>query len=534
MQKKKNAINWYVFLPTLIVVGGAAILGLVSNKMLTEVSYAVFAWTLQTFAWLYESIGLIACILLFAIFFSKPGGIRLGGPKAKAKFPFATWFAMTLTGGVATGLITYSVNEPLIYYGNVWGELTETGLTAFTDEAAFFAMGRMFYHWSFVPYAMYSLSGVIIAYMYFNRGKEMTVSNTLVPLFGDRVMSGFWRGLIDTLCIVAIALGLAASLGAGLALIGTGLQFNYGIEQTPGLWIVLVLIITLLFTLTSVSGVSKGIKWLADQTSKLFYVLLAFLIVVGPVLYCLNMMNVGLGTWLDNFWVWGLDPGLVDGEALVTWWTMYCWSIWIAYAPIMGIFFALISYGRTIREFLAVNFILPAVFGIVWISFWGGTALNWQTTGKVDIVETISTLGATAGLWSFIDQLPLSIIVVPLMILLLVCGFATTANATATSISVLCTKNLSFQEEPATWMKWMWGGFIGVLAGVMVCFGGGASGVDGVKYLAAAGGFAVLFIFVLHVIVAIKLFYVDVNRVPEVYISAESKQAEQESLSAKE
>lgn len=319
-----------------------------------------------------------------------------------------------------------------------------------------------------------------------------------------------------------------------MALIGTGLQFNYGIEQTPGLWIVLVLIITLLFTLTSVSGVSKGIKWLADQTSKLFYVLLAFLIVVGPVLYCLNMMNVGLGTWLDNFWVWGLDPGLVDGEALVTWWTMYCWSIWIAYAPIMGIFFALISYGRTIREFLAVNFILPAVFGIVWISFWGGTALNWQTTGKVDIVETISTLGATAGLWSFIDQLPLSIIVVPLMILLLVCGFATTANATATSISVLCTKNLSFQEEPATWMKWMWGGFIGVLAGVMVCFGGGASGVDGVKYLAAAGGFAVLFIFVLHVIVAIKLFYVDVNRVPEVYISAESKQAEQESLSAKE
>lgn len=86
MQKKKNAINWYVFLPTLIVVGGAAILGLVSNKMLTEVSYAVFAWTLQTFAWLYESIGLIACILLFAIFSPNRVVYGLEGRKQRQNF----------------------------------------------------------------------------------------------------------------------------------------------------------------------------------------------------------------------------------------------------------------------------------------------------------------------------------------------------------------------------------------------------------------------------------------------------------------
>ena len=30
-------------------------------------------------------------------------------------------------------------------------------------------MGRDFYNWTVIPYAMYALSGVIIAYMYFNR-----------------------------------------------------------------------------------------------------------------------------------------------------------------------------------------------------------------------------------------------------------------------------------------------------------------------------------------------------------------------------
>ena len=527
MKKTSKPINWYVFLPTLIIVGGAAVLGLVNNQLLTAVANAIFSWTLVNFSWLYQIAAVAVTILVVLFFITKTGAIRLGGPNAKAKFPFMSWFAMTLTGGVATGLVTYSVNEPLIYYGDVWGELSGTGIAPFTDDAIFFAMGRMFYHWSFIPYAMYTLSGLLIAYMYFNRGKELTVSNTLVPIFGDKVTRGFWRGLIDTLCILAIALGLAASLGAGLSLIGTGLEYNYGIKQSPALWAILVLLITLLFTLTSVSGISRGIKWLADQTAKLFYLLLAVLIVIGPLIYCLNLMNVGLGVWLDNFWVWGFDPGNVNGSALVTWWTMYAWSIWIAYAPMMGIFFAMISYGRTIRQFLTVNFILPSVFGILWISFWGGTAINWQVTGKVDVVSVLSELGATAGLWEFIKHMPLSIIFAPLIMIVLICGFATTANTMATSISVVCTKNLTFEEEPSTWMKWLWGGLIGIIAGVMVCFGGGTQGVDGVKYLAAAGGFVVLFIFLLQIISGIKIFFFEQGKVPEIYLSKESQTASQ-------
>lgn len=118
------------------------------------------------------------------------------------------------------------------------------------------------------------------------------------------------------------------------------------------------------------------------MTSKIFYVLLILLFIIGPTVYILNMANVGLGYWLDRFWMWGFDPYTVGGEALVTWWTMYDWAIWIAYAPLMGIFFAIIAYGRTIRQFLIINWILPASFGFVWFSVWGSTALDWQISGK--------------------------------------------------------------------------------------------------------------------------------------------------------
>lgn len=507
--QKKKPLRLGVFIPSFIIVGGAAVVGLVNNELLTAAGYAVFGWSLKNFAWLYQLIAMFTLIMISIIAFSRLGKIRFGGPQAKAKYSFGSWFAMILTAGIATGLITYGANEPLIYFGNIYGELDGSGIQAGTPEAAFFAMGRVFYNWSFVPYAMYALSGLIIAYLYFNRGQELSVSASLTPLFGSRVTKGIWRDIIDTLSVLAIVLGLASSLGAGLALVGSGLQSAYGVKQGPILWFVLAAIITAAFTVSSVKGIDKGIRWLADLTAKIFYLLVAALILIGPTLYIINMMNAGMGYWLDHFWSWGLDPYIMGGEALVTWWTMYDWAIWIAFAPLMGVFFAIISYGRTIRQFLIVNWISPAVFSIIWFSIWGGTALDWQMSGKADMISVIQQNGAVSGMWEFLKHIPLSAVFIPIVIVTLIAEYANTANGMATTISSICTKGSRHDEEPASWLKILWGVTIGVIAAIMVAFGGGEQGVDGVKYLAACGGIAVLFVYILQVASTFKVFFLD-------------------------
>lgn len=508
-ETNNKPIRWNVFIPCFAVIGGSAILGIVNNEWLTAVTNGVFSWSLSTFGWLYQIVAMVTLFLAAMLTFTKVGKIRFGGPEAKAKYSFGSWFAMTLTGGIATGLITYGVNEVLIYYGNIYGELDALGIEPLTQEASWFAIGRCFYNWTFIPYAMYALSGVLIAYMYFNRKKELSVSASLIPLFGDRVTKGIWVVLIDVLSVLAIALGLAASLGAGLALIGTGLHAAYGVDQGPMVWIILTAIITVTFTVASVTGIDKGIKWLAGLTSKIFYVLLIVLFVIGPTIYILNMSNVGLGYWLDRFWTWGFDPYTVGGSALVTWWTMYDWAIWIAYAPLMGIFFAMIAYGRTVRQFLIVNWILPASFGYVWFSVWGSTALYWQDSGKADIISAIQEGGAVAGIWEFLKHVPLGVIIIPVIIVALIAAFSTTADTMSTTIAALCTKGARHDEEPAVWQKIIWGVSIGAIACIMVAFGGGAQGVDGVKYLAACGGFVVLVVFILQVAAAFKVFFFD-------------------------
>ena len=498
-----------VFWPSAIVIGGSALLGLYNNKLLTEVATNTFLWTLRSFGWLYQIISIAAIILVGVITFSKLGKIRFGGADAKPKYSFLTWFAMALTGGIATGVITWGVNEPIIYFGNVWGELTQTGVAPGTQMAAVFALARVFFNWTFIPYAMYSLCGLVVAYMYFNRKKPLSVTSSLIPLFGDKVTKGIWADVVDTLALLGIALGLSASLGAGLTLVSTGLEMTYGIKQGPLVWLVLAVIITATFTISALLGIDKGIKWCSDLNSKVFYILLGFLFLVGPTLYIIRMTTAGMAYWLQNFWIWGLDPIDIGGEALVMWWTLYDWAIWIAYAPLMGIFLAIISYGRTIREFMITNWIMPSIFSIVWFGIWGGTAIYWQTNGALDLVGNINNSGAVAALWAFLKHIPLGGVIIPIVMITLVLSFSTAADSINRTVSALCTKDIRHDEEPANWQKLLWGISVGTIAYLMVAFAGGSQGVNGVKYLSAAGGFVVLFVFVLQVISCVKMFFID-------------------------
>lgn len=507
--KSKKKIRNGVFWPSFLVVGGATVLGVVNNQLLAEFAMNNFLFSLRTFGWLYQAISIVALIFVSIVTFSKLGRIRFGGKDAKPKYSFVAWFAMALTGGIATGVVTYGANEPIIYFGNIYGEMAQTGIEPGTPMAAIFAIGRCFYNWTFIPYAMYSLCGLVIAYVYFNRKQALSVTASLVPLFGEKVTQGIWANIIDTLSLLAIALGLASSLGAGLALVGTGVESAFGIKQGPMVWFFLTLVITATFTFSSLLGLDKGIRKLSDINAKVFYVLLVLLIFVGPTLYMLRTSTAGMSLWLQNFWGWGLDPIDVGGEALVMWWTLYDWAIWIAYAPLMGIFLAVISYGRTIREFMVINWIMPSLFSIVWFGVWGSTAIYWQQEGQLDLVNTITESGAVSGLWTFLEHMPLGMVFIPIVMITLILSFSTAADSMTRTIASLCTENMKHDEEPPTWQKLLWGLSIGSIAFFMVAYAGGAQGVDGVKYLAAAGGTIVLFIFVLQVISGIKMFFFD-------------------------
>ena len=113
------------------------------------------------------------------------------------------------------------------------------------------------------------------------------------------------------------------------------------------------------------------------------------------------------------------------------------------------------------------------------------------------------------ALFEFIKSLPLAAIIIPVNLFVILMSFVTAADATSTSIASMCMKDIPIGSEAPGLMKIIWGCTIACIAIIMAAFGGGEQGVQGVKDLAAAGGFVVLFIFILQVVAAIKTFFFD-------------------------
>ena len=318
---------------------------------------------------------------------------------------------------------------------------------------------------------------------------------------------------VDTLCSLAITLGMASGLGTGLALVISGLNVVYKIPNSTFIWVLLGGIATLIFTSSAILGVDRGIRRLASLNSKIFYGLLIFLFITGPMAIILSNSVSGLGEWLNNFFIWGLDSGDVGGEALTRWWTLADWCSWIAMRLSWG--FPWEDSLRKNRSGIYDHQLGNAVCVRYCLVFrLGRTGLNWQMNNVVDMVGVIKESGATAGVWAFLQHLPLGlgVIIIPVVMITLMLSFSTAADSMTSTIASICTKGQNMEEEPPKSQKLIWGILIGSISIIMGAVAGGVRGIDGVKQLASVGGFLVLFVFLLQLIAFIKTFFVDLKK----------------------
>ena len=197
--------------------------------------------------------------------------------------------------------------------------------------------------------------------------------------------------------VVATILGVAQTLDfgvdqfvAGLGRIGIGgLADAEGAATTTGI-VVALLVIMGLSTLSALSGVGKGIKWLSNINMVLSIILLGFFIIFGATWFGFNAMFIGLWDYIIalpgmSLNVWKSD-GVEGSKAFLLaqwqgWWPVFYWAWWIAFAPFVGLFLARITRGRTIREFVLGALIVPAQMSFVWFAWAGGTAIDQELNG---------------------------------------------------------------------------------------------------------------------------------------------------------
>ena len=363
-----------------------------AGRILGDWNAAILAQFAAWYIWVVTGF-VIVCIGL--AIWPAAGRLNLGVDGEKPEFSNFSWFSMMFGAGIGVGMLTWAVAEPVAHFKN--NPSVIQGITTALDaDNVRTAYVWSYLHWGFGAWACYAIAGLALAFFSYRRGLPLTIRSSLTPLFG-KALSGNLGHLIDIVAVVATILGVAQTLGfgveqfvAGLTRIGIG-----GLAQPDGSATTLGIVVALLVimgasTLSALSGVGKGIKWLSNINMGLSIFLLSFFILFGATFFGAKAFFVGIWDYVIALPWLSVNVYASDGVEGSTdfllaqwqgWWPVFYWAWWIAFAPFVGLFLARISRGRTIREFVLGAMIVPALMCFVWFAWAGGTAIDLELNG---------------------------------------------------------------------------------------------------------------------------------------------------------
>ena len=212
-------------------------------------------------------------------------------------------------------------------------------------------------------------------------------------IFKDKVF-GKIGDIIDISAVISCLFGLAISLGLGAQQINAGLNYLFGVPQTTNIQVGIIIVITLIATLSVISGIGKGVRILSELNMRVAGIFLLMMLILGPTLYILRTFNNGLGYYLNNFI--NLSFFSENGNLWQGSWTIFYWAWWISWSPFVGMFIARISKGRSVREFVTAILIVPVILTFIWMTTFGATALYQDAATNGQVYEAVNSNTATA------------------------------------------------------------------------------------------------------------------------------------------
>jgi len=477
-----------VAIPAKVIIGALILWAVIFQEQASHVLNAFNGFILTNFAAWY--IWVVALFLLFClaiVLWPAGGSLKLGQADDKPEFSNFSWISMMFGAGIGVGMMTWSVAEPL-YHLQSSPEVILGVADAGAANNALNAFKWGYLHWGLSAWACYTVSGLALGYFAYRQNLPLTIRSSLRALFG-RKLDGTLGHVIDSVAVIATILGVAQTLGFGVEQFVAGLHrigfgdwlLNAESKPTTAAIIFAVLAIVGASTLSAISGVGRGIKWLSNLNMVLSIFLVLFFMIFGATWFGLTIFGMGTLEYLRElpkmiFTVWKPD-GTTTGDGLASWqgaWTVFTFAWWIAFAPFVGLFLARISKGRTLREFILGAIIAPTVITIAWFAFAGGTAADLEISGIAQgtifaasdgakMFTTVDVILASAA--SFISW-AMAVIIVVLLITYLV----TSADS---AILIINTINSGGNQNFKTNRHIIfWGVTLGLVVAVLLSVGG--------------------------------------------------------------
>ncbi len=462
--RKWGKVNPPVFFTSafiiLCVVAIAAIFPQRSEILLKALQAQLF----ENASWFY--ILAVALILLTVAYLglSRFGEIKLGPDHSQPQFSYLSWFAMLFSAGMGIGLMFFGVAEPVMHY------LAPPVGDAQTVQAAREAMEITFFHWGLHAWAIYAIVALILAFFSYRHGLPLTLRSALYPLIGERIYGPMGHA-VDIFAVVGTVFGVSTSLGFGVLQVNAGLAHLFGLPVSPAMQVILIVIITGLATLSVVSGLDKGIRILSELNLSLAGILLLLIGILGPTVLLLKSFVQNTGAYLSDiinktFNLYAYEP---QSTEWLGGWTLLYWGWWLSWSPFVGMFIARISRGRTIREFVTGVLFVPAGFTLLWMTFFGNSAIFLIRDKGAEVLAQIVQEDVALALFQFLNYFPFSSVLSFVAMLMVIVFFVTSADSGAMVVDTLASAG---EIHTPVWQRIFWAFLMGAVAITLLLAGG--------------------------------------------------------------
>lgn len=460
------------FAPTILGCLLVAGLGLAAPDRFGARATALVGAVLETLDWLFMAIATGLVVLAVWLALGPHAHRRLGRDDEAPEFSRFAWFSMLFAAGMGSGLMFWGVAEPLTHHAS-----PPFGV-ARSPAAAGLALAVCDIHWGVHAWAIYGMAALVLAYFHFCRGTDFPPGAPIRTMLRGRVAHGLAHAA-DVIGMLAIAFGVAGSIGMGVLQIHSGLAAVWGVpSDSIVVSLVILALMMVAYTASAAGRIERGIKWLSTINVVLAVAFALLVWLGGPIATVVELFVASLVDYARELVPLSIMAG-PWGEAR-PWlhgWTLSYLVWWIAWAPFVGVFVARISRGRTIREFVVAVVLVPTTFSVLWFGMLGGTALALDGNGAL---AEVALADPPLALFATLQQLPGAALSSGLALVVVFLFLVTSVDSAAYVLGMITSNGAA---DPPRTQKIAWGVVLGLLGGALVL----TASIDVVRAVAIVG-----------------------------------------------
>src|SRR6056297_2092308 len=429
-----------------------------------------FAWTAKYLGSYFQLLLLLTFLIGMGVAISPAGSAKVGNRDTPELSTFK-WLSIIMCTLLAGGGVFFAAGEP-VYHFVVTPPVFDT--EAGTAEAVAPALAQSFMHWGFLAWAILgTLSAIVLAHAHYVKGQPLQPRTLLYPVFGDRVMHGWFGGCVDAACVIAVVAGTVGPIGFLATQVSFGLHDLFGFAEGYGTQLIILAVLAGVYVTSAMTGIHRGIQLLSRFNVFLALAIAAVIFVFCPTLFLTDAFTQGFGTYLTSFFSMATMTAETAPAWWMKWWTVFFFAWFIGYGPLMAVFVARISRGRTVREMVLAVAVLAPIATTIWFTLLGGSGIYHQLAGTFDLTEALNNFRFDIATLTVAQALPGGTWMAAAILLLTTIFVATTGDSMSYSIAMVGAGH----DEPNPWIRVFWGGAMALMAAILLYMGAGQIGV---------------------------------------------------------